>query len=355
LPAQVSVIISTFNRCDELSGTLETLLVQQTDGADYEVIVVDNNSTDRTRETVASFVARGQDRFRYVFEPRQGVSHGRNAGIAIARAPVIAFTDDDVLVAPDWVNNIRKAFEANPGIDYVTGKMLPIYDVPPPAWLTQDNTGPCVLRDRGDTPAYSTPGCFFPGWATANIAFRRDVFERIGGFSGDFPRGQDLELIVRLWRANGRGMYAPDVVVRHHIPVERMTKAYHRMWHAREGDIRSRIGYREIFDADGRIMRDPPRSPTLFRVPAFIYRDLMLETVRWLAAAATRDEGLTFLRECRLRQTLGYVRTRFREYRRERERTHAFEIGAFTKELIVRKWRGRTVGVARTANGRGKA
>jgi GT2 family glycosyltransferase len=337
-----------------LSGTLEAVLSQDTDPSEYEVIVVDNNSTDRTKELVESFVARGHGHLRYAFERQQGVSYGRNAGIMMARAPVVAFTDDDVVVTSNWIASIRKAFDANPGVDYVTGKMLPMYDAPQPAWLTQDNAGPCVLRDRGDEPAYSTPGCFFPGWATANIAFRREVFDRIGGFSGDFPRGQDLEFIVRLWRVNGRGMYSPDVVVRHHIPAERMTKAYHRMWHTREGDIRSRIRFREIFDADGRIIREAPESPTLFGVPAFIYRDLMVESSSWLAAIARRDEGLMFQHECRIRQTVSYLRTRFREHARERQHARATEFLAFVRALIVRKWRARSLGTARTANGRGK-
>jgi glucosyl-dolichyl phosphate glucuronosyltransferase len=337
--ADVAVVISTWNRCDELRATLEAMLSQDTSACRYQVIVADNNSTDGTRELVESLAKRAHGKLRYVFERQQGVSYGRNAAIGIAQAPIIAFTDDDVLVAKDWVANIKRAFDSNPDIDYVTGKMLPIYDAEPPPWLARDNVGPCVLRDRGNKPIYSVPGCFFPGWATANIAFRRDVFDRIGLFSGDFPRGQDLELIVRLWRANGRGMYAPDVVVSHHIPVERLTKGYHRMWHTREGDIRSRIRFREIFDAHGRVMSEIPRSPTMFGVPAFMYRELAIDSACWLAAVVRRDESVAFARESKLRQTVSYMRTRFRECARERKRSLIAEILAFGSALLFRNWK----------------
>jgi glycosyltransferase involved in cell wall biosynthesis len=185
---QISVIISAYNRGNGLGETLRSVLAQDAAGIEYEVIAVDNNSTDDTADVIQSLIAAGHSRLRYVFERQQGVSYGRNAGIRRAQAPILAFTDDDVVVAPDWLRAIKGCFDENPSIDYVTGPMLPIYDEPPPVWLTRVNSGPCVLRDRGNQPLYSEPGRFFPGWATANIAFRRDVFARVGLFSGDFPR-----------------------------------------------------------------------------------------------------------------------------------------------------------------------
>ena len=92
---EVSVVLSTYNRCHILPDALESLLAQE-GGVSYEIILVDNNSTDRTREVVESFIARGATNLTYVFEGRQGLSYGWNSGIAHARAPVIAFTDDDV-------------------------------------------------------------------------------------------------------------------------------------------------------------------------------------------------------------------------------------------------------------------
>ena len=97
----VTVVISTYNRCEQLRCALESLFSQQTDGVSWEAVVVDNNSTDDTAAVVESFTGRPGPRLSYVFEPRQGLSFGRNAGIYRAAAPLIAFTDDDVRPAPD--------------------------------------------------------------------------------------------------------------------------------------------------------------------------------------------------------------------------------------------------------------
>ena len=307
-PPDVSVVISTRNRSADLEDTLASLAVQQGMSGRYEVIVVDNNSSDTTRDVVQSFIDRGHLPFRYVFEPRRGVSYGRNAGIRLARAPILAFTDDDVIVGPDWLANIRRAFDENPDVDYVNGKILPLYAVEPPAWLTPATSGPCTIRDRGNERLFGRPGHFFPNWATANLSFRRRLFDRVLPFAVDFDRGEDLELIVRVWRAGGTGMYAPDVVVNHKVPAERLTKRYHRMWHTREGEIRGRIRYKEIFDAEDRITQ-PPDVPGWLGAAPLVYRELAGEAVRWLLAVVTRDEAAAFMYEGRLRQTLSYIRT----------------------------------------------
>ena len=130
----VSVVLSTYNRADRLPSALDALLSQSA-GAAYEVIVVDNNSTDATRTVIEQAAARSDGRLRYVFEPRQGLSHGRNAGIAAARSPIIAFSDDDVRVAPDWIAQLKRTFDAHPEIDYVGGRVLPHWLAPPPRWL----------------------------------------------------------------------------------------------------------------------------------------------------------------------------------------------------------------------------
>src|SRR5436305_8400951 len=138
-PFDVSVIISTYNRCEMLPAALESILAQETAGTRYELIVVDNNSTDKTREVVESFIARGHANLRYVFEGKQGLSHARNAGIAAARAPIIAFTDDDVRAASDWVASIKRVFDEHPEVDFVGGKVLPRWEAEPPSWLTPDH------------------------------------------------------------------------------------------------------------------------------------------------------------------------------------------------------------------------
>src|SRR5919197_3828903 len=115
-PPDVSVVLPTYNRAAHLRRTLASVLGQRTTARRYEVIVVDNNSTDDTRAEVERASAGGAD-VRYVLERNQGVSYARNAGIAVARAPWVAFVDDDVCVDADWIETICRTFEQHPEMD----------------------------------------------------------------------------------------------------------------------------------------------------------------------------------------------------------------------------------------------
>src|ERR1044072_3731378 len=110
----ISAVITTYNRSEMLAAALEPLLGQDAGGVRYEVVVVDNKSTHNTRATVESFINKGNPNLRYVFEPKQGIAHGRNAGIAAAKGDIIAFTDDDVVVTDNWIATIKQAFDENP-------------------------------------------------------------------------------------------------------------------------------------------------------------------------------------------------------------------------------------------------
>src|SRR4051794_6011009 len=116
---EVSVVVATYNRCEILPGTLESLINQE-GGTAYELIVVDNNSTDDTRNVIAKLSEQpGYQKLTYHFEPQQGVSHARNRGIAAARTPIIAFTDDDIRPASNWVSSINEAFKKFPEADCI--------------------------------------------------------------------------------------------------------------------------------------------------------------------------------------------------------------------------------------------
>ena len=111
----VSVVLCTYNRSHLLTPALDALLRQGPDTPPYEVIVVDNNSADATRQVVEPFIASGI--VRYAFEPSQGLSHARNHGLSIARADLIAFTDDDVRVTSTWIRSIVDTFAEHPDLD----------------------------------------------------------------------------------------------------------------------------------------------------------------------------------------------------------------------------------------------
>src|SRR6202011_3950745 len=113
----VSVVISTCDRAESLSRTIQSLRRQQLpSGLDCEVILVDNNSNDETSDLLRGLASQAHLALRCLFEPRQGVSHGRNAGIRASRAPIVAFTDDDNEVDPQWVATIKRVLDLHPDV-----------------------------------------------------------------------------------------------------------------------------------------------------------------------------------------------------------------------------------------------
>src|SRR5437588_5714727 len=232
----VSIVVSTYNRCRLLEEALRALLSQTSADVAYEILVVDNNSSDQTRPLVEGLTKQNPGKLKYLFEPRQGLSYGRNTGIAAAKAAIIAFTDDDVRVAADWVSRIKAGFEANPDIDFLGGKVVPRWPGEPPPWLTKTNWSPLALLDYGDHPFYVHSGkqlCLIG----ANFAFRRRAFDKVGLFKTDFQRVkdgigslEDHEILLRLWRTGSKGLYLPELVVTAEIEPDRMGKQYHRKW-----------------------------------------------------------------------------------------------------------------------------
>lgn len=235
----ISVVICTYNRSQSLAETLESLRGQQTRDFDYELLVIDNNSKDDTREVVASYQPTFGGRLRYVFEARQGQSYARNRGMSEAKGQLIAFTDDDVEPEPDWLLQLHDAFPAHQA-DCVYGKILPKWLAQRPSWLGEYFMHRLALLDRGDTPFVidSSEQQLFG----ANFALTRPIGQRVGGFNvelgnrGDRVGGEeDSEFFNRLFAAGGRVVYVPQAVVWHKIPAERMSERYFRRWHHDHG------------------------------------------------------------------------------------------------------------------------
>ena len=193
----------------------------------YELIVVDNRSTDETRELMETYMAR-TEKVRYIYEGRQGVSYGRNAGIAAAQAPLLAFTDDDVLVSENWLSAMRASFNERPEFGCVGGKVEAIWPGKAPSWLTKRHWAPLALLDYGSAQAIDAGNrkCLI----TANMGVRRSVFDKVGMFRPDVQRTpwvasaiEDRELQERYWRAGGRCWFDPRLPLRRcaTVPIEK--------------------------------------------------------------------------------------------------------------------------------------
>jgi glycosyltransferase involved in cell wall biosynthesis len=318
---EISVVICTYNRAALLPAAIDDVLAQDhPDTPPFELIVVDNNSPDGTPAIVARAVAR-DPRVRYLFEARQGLSHARNAGIAAARAPVVAFTDDDVRVGREWLAAIARAFRDQPGVSVVGGKVLPVWPAPPPGWVTAARWGPLALVDYGERVIRvdgDNPLCLIG----ANLAVAASAFDRIGPFDATVQRVRDIvgssedhEFLLRLFRAGGWGIYDPRIVIHAAVQPERLERQYHRRWHTGHGHFHAlmRPDYLERSNA-GRI----------FDVPAHLFRAALRDGVSWLAARLRRDDLEAFSRELQLRFFFGFARTRRRQFmalpRHERRR-----------------------------------
>lgn len=236
----ISVIICTYNHSESLKNNLDSIKKMSIpNDLSWELIVVDNNSKDSTKEVVEEFTRVSGLNVRYVFEEKQGLSHARNRGTEEAKGEIIAFTDDDVLVEKEWVLNIKKAFEVN-DVACVGGKILPIWEIPKPRWLTQDLYGYLAILNYGDKLFYLDS----PKIWGANFAVKSFVFKKYGYFDttlghkgGKLYGGEEVEFIERIIKNGEKVLYYPDILVHHCIPSYRMRKPYFRKWFYDKGEL----------------------------------------------------------------------------------------------------------------------
>jgi glucosyl-dolichyl phosphate glucuronosyltransferase len=277
---ELSVIICTFNRAESLKVTLHSLAALRNNREiEWEIIVVDNNSKDHSRKVVESFARNNKSlNVSYVFEARQGKSHALNRGIGCANGDIIAFTDDDVTVDENWLEEMWRAFMAFDGIG-VAGRVIDEWSTEKPKWYVVEGSfrlnavivrydlgaQPCEIEDR--TPPLG-----------ANMAFRRFAFERYGGFDtrlgpnakGLF-RGEDSEFYLKLRRAGERVLYLPAAIVFHPVERKRATKKYFRRWYFDYGK--------------GAVTRNgsPSSKRKLMGIPLYFYRDLATNALKRIA------------------------------------------------------------------------
>ena len=316
-----SVVIATYNRAPDLRDTLTSLGGLQPDG-DWEVIVVDNNSTDDTRTVVEAAQPGFPVPLIYLFEREQGRSPALNTGIRHAKGDIIATTDDDVRVNPEWLDTAAAGLERL-GCDYVGGRVLPIWGGRRPAWLPDTNCrqwAVIALLDYGPEPMAF--GRRVP--LGVNMAFRRSAFERAGlldpqtGRKADTLLGQEVrEWCIRARAAGIQGYYLPDMTVRHIIPSSRLNKRYFRRWFYWRGVSRARLYQKAGLDMespeDTRL--DFRRVPHVLGVPRYLYRKALRVAAAWMRLPVSGRTTESFESEMWLCFFAGIVVQRFRDRR----------------------------------------
>ena len=228
---ELSVIVCTYNREKYITKTLRYLSEQSIDSSTYEVLIVDNNSTDKTAILCQDFISTGShDQFYYFLEKDQGHTFARNRGIKEAKGDYIAFLDDDAWVYSNYCENIIKYFNSNPEVIALGGKITPVYEGQPPKWMSKYLLPLVAGLDMGEETREFKHSKYPIG---ANMAFRKIVFEEYGNFNTELGRrgkelegGDEKDMVYRLKKDRKMVNYVPSIHVKHIIPESRTQLPY---------------------------------------------------------------------------------------------------------------------------------
>lgn len=227
----LTVLICTHNRAHLLGEALGSLEAQTLPKDRYEVLVVDNASTDDTDAVVRRWAARGGLDLRSFREMELGLDAARNRGIREARGEIVAFLDDDARAREDWAESILYGF-AKHSAPVMGGRVDLIWEARRPGWFSDVLLRYLIHCDYGPEVAEVTA----PPWLYGtNVAFRKDLFQEIGLFRLDLDRrgeslmgGGDTEFFKRAHSRGKKLLYLPDMVVGHLVPVKRLTREFFR-------------------------------------------------------------------------------------------------------------------------------
>lgn len=302
----ITVIVCTYNRCNELAQSLESVAESLLPPAvSWEVLVADNNSSDQTRKVVEELNHRYPGRFRYLFEPHPGKSYALNSAIKQANGEVLAFMDDDVTVEPTWLDNLTSVLSTGEWAG-TGGRTLPAHPFSPPAWMVFG--APyylggilCATFDLGDEPRQLEVAPY-----GVNMAFRKAMFEKYGTFRTDLgpspdrniPRpNEDTEFGRRLMTAGERLRYEPSAVVHHPVPKDRVRKEYFLDW---------------WFDYGRALVREWGRGPDVWGIPrpylSLLKFGILGVAPRVMKWVTTVNQSERFGRKCRVWVAGGMIR-----------------------------------------------
>ena len=285
----LSVVLASRNGEAVIAEALESLLRQSLPPEQYEIIVVNNGSTDRTAEIADDFRLRYPDRIRVVEEPLPGLSRARNAGVRAARAPVIAFLDDDARAGPGWLEALGPAF-ADAQVAAAGGPIELTWTCPRPPWWTPELD--YFVQGRCDYGARPRHLQFPQVLYGSNLAVRRAVFAELGLFRESLGRagpnlisGEEVELELRIYRAGFAVAYQPAAVVTHLAVARRATPQYlrHLAWWAGRSQRRGEAMVRGLWLKPGPLL------------PLFLLRKLASCALKHRFSLASQRELIFYL------------------------------------------------------------
>lgn len=275
----VTIAICTRNRASSLRRMLNSLTaMRQPEGIDWEVVVVNNASTDDTDLVIRSFADRLP--LRSEFEPQPGHSHARNRAVDTINGDYIVWTDDDTVVDQGWLAAYAEAFRRWPDAAVFGGPIAPRYHAPVPAWLVENEAligGVFAQRDCGDVvrPLSCGEGSYLPFGPNYAVRAREQKKFLYAVALGLGPRqrrrGEETDVIQRILRSGGTGYWIPDARVDHCVRPDMQNSRYISRYFVTIGETAA-------------FVRGTDRSAVLwFGAPRWLWRKLIEEWMRYQA------------------------------------------------------------------------
>jgi glycosyltransferase involved in cell wall biosynthesis len=224
----ITIAIATHNRSDELARTLSTLECIESRGELYEILIVDNASTDDTAYVAERYISRLGGLLRYVYEADLGLSRARDRAVEEARYEIIAFLDDDVNVDRQWLRILSGAYERG-DFAAIGGRAFLVYPDSRPRWLSDRTEGLLTKVDLGAVPRSARPDELYG----VNLSFKKEWLQRAGRFRSDLGRvgqcllgGEEGDMLARIAEIGGELLYDPGPVVGHRVAPERLRRRW---------------------------------------------------------------------------------------------------------------------------------
>jgi glycosyltransferase involved in cell wall biosynthesis len=299
-----SVIVCTYNRASNLPRCLGALARQRgVENMAWEVLVVDNNSSDDTPAMVERLARELPITIRYAHETQQGLNYARNTGVRESQGSHFSYVDDDIEVSPDWLASLYRSFTANDA-DAVGGRIHLDPTTVLPKWIQDNETkGFLGFQDFGDAPFRMDGMRRYP--YGGNMAFHRRVVERIGYFNpllgrkgegkkrSELFKGAETDYFHRLAASgDARIFYEPDAIVYHQVQPFQLQKKYFRTIH-------SNAGYQRAF------YDDQVFPHTIFGVPRYQYSLLLSAIFAYLRQLLTQGPDVAFRQQMTIGHMLG--------------------------------------------------
>lgn len=301
----ISIIICTYNRGHNLPECIQCLEKQSLhdNKTKWEVLIVDNNSTDNTKAIIDKISAESTLLIRYLFEKNQGLSAARNKGISEALGKYLIFIDDDIRVTPIWLQSIYSTFQEC-DCDVVGGRIHVESPSTIPAWITPDMYGFLGHQDFGSDPHQMDGFVEFP--FGGNMAIHRRVIEMIGNFDTNLGRkgiglkkdelfkGEETDFFHRLANRHGSFYYQPTALVFHKILPHQLTKRFFLTLHNNAGRQKATYDNNKY-------------ARKILGVPLFIFPQLLRSISRFILISLTKGTTNSFRQLMTVSYFLGMI------------------------------------------------